>query len=278
MRLFLDSFNLLGRAITLRLNYRNAPCPVCSLSKVPVCGVVDFNKSCEDYKIGMHTESGIRIPYYLCQRCQFCFAPTIASWKRNEFEERIYNQDYIRFDPDYIETRPRANAEFLCRLFGEERRYLEHLDYGGGNGLLSSILREKEWRSFSFDPFMNGGEKILNPSDFDLVTAFEVFEHAPYPNQLMEELSRLVKKNGIILFSTLLSDGKVGGGDGLSWWYLAPRNGHISLFSSASLTILAEKYGFELASLSEGLHLMWRGSPRWASQLLENKGIGTLST
>jgi hypothetical protein len=40
-----------------------------------------------------------------------------------------------------------------------------------------------------------------------------------------------------VLFSTLLSDGEIVRGRPLRWWYAAPRNGHISLFSAQSLRL-----------------------------------------
>ena len=111
------------------------------------------------------------------------------AWTPADFARRIYNDDYVLVDPDYRETRPRANADHLIALFGDHSN-LVHLDYGGGQGLLSDMLRDSGWKSESFDPF-GGGD--IDPSGccrFDLVTAYEVFEHVSDVRDLVSRLSR----------------------------------------------------------------------------------------
>ena len=71
------------------------------------------------------------------------------------------------------------------------------------------------------------------------------------------------------MFSTLLSDGHIQKNQRLDWWYAAPRNGHISLFSKTSLTHLVEGYGLKLHSFSAGAHLMHgQNIPSWLQGLL----------
>jgi 2-polyprenyl-3-methyl-5-hydroxy-6-metoxy-1,4-benzoquinol methylase len=100
---------------------------------------------------------------------------------------------------------------------------ISHLDYGGGAGLLSKLMGEKGFRSTSYDPFVNTDTDPATLGAFDLITAFEVFEHASDVNALMANLSALRKPNGIILFSTLASDGQIAPNTRLTWWYAAPR-------------------------------------------------------
>jgi hypothetical protein len=72
------------------------------------------------------------------------------SWTLEEFEERIYNDRYVLVDPDYIQKRPLRNANSLIALVGDRIRSVKRLDYGGGSGLLSSILKESNWQSSSY--------------------------------------------------------------------------------------------------------------------------------
>jgi len=241
-------------------------CPVCG-SAAPLLDVVDFNKSCVEPRGQVLAASGIAIEYALCDDCGFCFAPEIARWPREEFAARIYNDDYYQVDPDYREARPRANAEFLSVVFADHVLELRHLDYGGGNGELSAALFGAGWDSQSYDPFVDGD---LPPGigRFNLVTCFEVFEHVPDVNVLIRTLGSLVYDRGVLLFSTLTSDGEVARNKSLSWWYASPRNGHISLFSRNSLALLGAKEGFKLASMNPGLHMFWRELPAFAEQLL----------
>jgi len=145
---------------------------------------------------------------------------------------------------------------------------ISHLDYGGGAGLLSKLMGEKGFRSTSYDPFVNTQTDPVTLGTFDLITAFEVFEHASDVNALMANLSALRKPNGIILFSTLASDGQIAPNTRLTWWYAAPRNGHISLFTKASLAHLAGRYGFNFGSFTDNLHVLWTEAPPFAARML----------
>lgn len=240
-------------------------CPVCG-GDSDLIDVVDFNKSCEEARGKFLGMSGVPIYYAICSACDFCFAPEMRTWNANEVAGRIYNADYILVDPDYAQTRPRANAAFLESAFPIRSNDFRHIDYASGSGLLTSLLRDSGWHSSAFDPFLQGKPSADHLGKFHLVTAFEVFEHVPDPHALMLDLSGLLAPDGVILLSTLLSDGHVHRNRRLDWWYAAPRNGHISLFSAKSLAILARDSGFRLTSLSGGLHLLFTNLPGWACQ------------
>lgn len=242
-------------------------CPICGAS-CSLLGEVDFNKCCGD---GAHTvlpRSGVDIAYVLCDQCRFCFAPEFAAWSLEDFETKVYNAEYVVVDRDYLDTRPRANARSLLATFGDRGKELRHLDYGGGHGLLSDLLCEQGWHSESYDPFVDRSVSLNELGQFDLVTAYEVFEHVPDVRRLIANLASLLNPDGVVLFSTLLSDGNIFPGQPLSWWYAAPRNGHISLFSARSLEILGASKGFAVGSFSQDLHAFWKNIPPWAAHIL----------
>lgn len=244
---------------------RTAHCPVCTAPCAPL-DRVDFNKNCEEARGKKLPDSGILVEYVLCDECGFCFAPEFGEWAFGDFEEHIYNQDYEKVDPDYKLSRPQGNAEFVDQLLGSAR--ITHLDYGGGSGLLSAWLRDKGWDSRSYDPFVQRDARISDLGTFDLVTAFEVFEHVPDIDELFANLLQLMKPDGLLLFSTMLSDGEIARGKPLTWWYAAPRNGHISLFSGKSLRTSLNRRGLQFASASANLHVAHRGVPVWARHFL----------
>lgn len=240
-------------------------CPICQ-AVAPLLAAVDFNKACEEVRGLRLPPSGIPVRYHLCDRCGFCFAPELLSWSFEQFERQIYNDDYGKVDPDYKRERPLGNAGLVDQLFGKSK--VSHLDYGGGSGLLSETLRGRGWSSRSYDPFVDRELRVADLGKFDLVTAFEVFEHVPDIAALVEDLRMLVGPDGVILFSTLLSDGEIGRGRPLTWWYASPRNGHISLFSKESLRLCLNKAGFNHASASANLHLAYGRAPAWAAHVL----------
>jgi SAM-dependent methyltransferase len=242
-------------------------CPVCG-GEASLFDVVDFNKACGEATGEFLPRSGIPIYYALCAGCGFCFAPEICRWSLDEFARMIYNDGYVAIDPDYIDVRPRANAENLKSMFGHAFRTIRHLDYGGGEGTLAGMLREAGWNSASYDPYVNRDTSPGQLGQFDLITAFEVFEHVPDPRELMSHLRTLLAPGGLVLFSTLLSDGKIEPKQRLTWWYAAPRNGHISLYSQKSLVALASESKFNLGSFSSGSHIFFRSVPTWASHFI----------
>ncbi len=248
----------------------NTPCPICGAA-CTLLDVVDFNKSCEETKGKFLNLAGIPIYYVLCNGCGFSFAPEFSEWKPEDFAEKIYTDDYILVDPDYLDARPRVNAANLISMFGVRGTTIRHLDYGGGGGLLVKLLQEANWQSTSYDPFVDCDTSMERLGKFDLITAFEVFEHVPDVSTLMSNLCALLAPQGVVLFSTLLSDGNIGANKRINWWYASPRNGHISLFSRRSLAALARKSGFKFGSFSDGFHAFWKEVPPWAGHLIRTR-------
>ncbi len=261
-----DTYSLGNTVATM--DSKSLTCKVCGAIASPL-DAVDFNKSCEEARGKFLQPRGILILYALCPNCGFCFAPEMAKWTLAEFEERVYNKDYVLIDPDYVEDRPRGSAASLLSAFDNVKGSFKHLDYGGGRGLLAKILRESQWDSVSYDPFVDRNTDIKKLGTFDLITAYEVFEHVPDVQTLMSDLCSLLSPTGIILFSTVVSDGEIAPNKPVKWWYASPRNGHISLFSRNSLEVLARQSGFLFRSFSPGFHTFLRTIPPWAAHVIK---------
>lgn len=249
-------------------NQEDYLCPVCK-AKADLFDVVDFNKSCMESAGQYLPLSGFPVYYVQCTDCGFMFAPELHQWANEQFAEHIYNADYIKVDPDYVQVRPVGNAEFIDKLFGQAKAQISHLDYGSGSGLMSQLLNQQGWRSLSYDPF--NGDKIQPVSQlgaFNLITAFEVFEHVADIAELMRNLKALMANESVVIFSTLTSDGCILKGKRLDWWYASPRNGHISLYTVRSLRCLADAYGLNFGSFNSGSHVFVNTIPDWSKHVL----------
>ncbi len=242
-------------------------CPICH-GEVSLFDVVDFNKNCEENRGKFLPLAGVPIYYSRCQNCSFTFAPEFSNWSEQDFFEKIYNDQYVDIDPDYLETRPTSNAQGLKDIFKDKQQFIRHLDYGGGNGRMSQILAADGWLSETYDPFPATDVKLKDLGKFNLITSLEVFEHVPDANALMQNLTQALSDDGLILFSTLISDNDLKLNQRMSWWYAAPRNGHISLYSRESLFRLGLKYGLKFASFSDGFHAYYKTIPSWASHII----------
>ena len=242
------------------------PCKICS-EPAPLLGVVDFNKCCEEPRGFKLPLSGTPVYYRRCQACGFLFTDAFDDWSTEEFKAHIYNDGYLAVDPDYTLNRPRDNAGVVQQVFGglkEERRVL---DYGGGNDVFCSELRTAGFPvAITYDPFTP--EFAHRPEgEFDLITCFETLEHMPDPNGGITAILENIADPGMVLFTTMLQPDDFSR-LGLNWWYVGPRNGHVSLYSREALIRAWGKHGYKTASFTENLHVAFRTLPRFAKHLL----------
>lgn len=242
-------------------------CPVCD-GPTEMLDVVDFNKSCEELRGKFLPLSGRAVYYHRCSNCFFSHAPEFRNWPDDKFLRDIYNEEYLDVDPDYERVRPRGNVDYIKSLFDKEKQEIKHLDYGGGNGRLCELLRGEGWNSISYDPFPKNDVDLATVGKFNFITAFEVFEHVPDIDRMMRNMEKLMSSRCLVIFSTLLSDGNIKSNERLTWWYASPRNGHISLFSSKSLAVLAEKNGLTFGSFGPAAHCFFNELPKWAEKIL----------
>jgi 2-polyprenyl-6-hydroxyphenyl methylase/3-demethylubiquinone-9 3-methyltransferase len=99
------------------------------------------------------------------------------------------------------------------------------------------------------------------------VTCFEVFEHTPTPFETVRDIRSFLADPGLLVFSTLMQPPEIGA-IGLSWWYAAPRNGHVSLYSREAMTALLKRVGLKWGSFTEVAHVAFRGRmPAFARHL-----------
>jgi SAM-dependent methyltransferase len=242
-----------------------ARCKCCGATAF-LCGVVDFHKNCEILRRKVLGMSGVPIYYYRCPECRFLFTTAFDDFSREDFLRYVYNDEYILVDPDYLGERPRANATFLAGLFpGPRPRRI--LDYGGGSGMLAERLRLAGFPVVeTYDPFV--ALHAARPAGrFDCVVCFEVVEHSTDPKGTFADMMDFVAEGGIIVFSTLLQPKDIDR-VGMNWWYAAPRNGHVSLYSEESLMALLRPFEYGLASFDNNVHVLFRQIPGFARHFL----------
>ena len=240
-------------------------CKICS-GPSPLFGVIDFHKSCIEAQGRRFAPSGYPVYYRRCSVCSFAFTTAFDTWTYADFHQQIYNEDYIKVDPNFVEVRPTTNAQVMADTFQGSRTSIHILDYGGGSGLTADLLRRQGFSAKTYDPFSEFNE--IPTERFDLISCFEVMEHVPSPRETVARMISLLMETGAILFSTLVQPAEFDT-IGLNWWYAGPRNGHVSLYSELSLELLFQPYGMRVRSFSEGVHMAYREIPAFASHLLK---------
>ena len=211
------------------------PCKVCG-RPASFFDVVDFNKCAAFYPFG---PSGVTLPYHRCEDCGFLFTAFFDAWSHDDFARLIYNDDYVKLDPEYLADRPMQNADLMVqKLAGFETARI--LDYGAGGGQFAERMAALGFRSVeSYDPFSIPSRP---KGRFDIVTCFEVIEHIPSPVAAMNDIQSFLYDHGCIVLSEVIQPPDIDRVRG-NWWYVAPRNGHLSTFADRTLVALADRHG-----------------------------------
>ncbi|MGA0606358.1 class I SAM-dependent methyltransferase [Phenylobacterium sp. VNQ135] len=234
-------------------------CKVCGAAS-PAFGTLDFNRSCEEARGRFLTLSGVAVQYRRCEACGLIFTDAFDDWGQADFEAHIYNDRYIDVDPEYAEARPLSLSRGLASMFAASADRLQVLDYGAGNGRMAQALRDHGFASVTtYDPFTP--EFRTRPEGrFDLVTCFETVEHMPDPAAGVADLASFVADDGLLMIGTLLQPNDIER-IGVAWWYIGPRNGHVTLFTHDALTRLLDRQGLRLVSQNANVHFGFRNTP-----------------
>jgi hypothetical protein len=194
------------------------------------------------------------VAYYKCQECGFIQTED-PYWLNEAYESAISSVD------TGIVTRNFVNSKIvsaIIRFFFNKRE--KFLDYGGGYGLLVRLMRDKGFDFYRFDKYSENLfarcfdiNDLNNKNGFELITAFEVFEHLNSP---LDEIKEILSFGTSVLFSTELQPvSPIKSVE--DWWYFSPDSGqHVSIYSKQSLISLADKLGCNLYSNGKNIHLL----------------------
>lgn len=233
-------------------------CKICG-GETTLYDVLDFAKTCRPQTY-LGDPAGVPLYYRRCRDCAFIFTDFFDDFAPEQWRAFVYNEGYHEVDPGYAEARPAENARMVDTLLRGRKHDVIGLDYGGGSGRTCARLREMGYAFDTFDPF---GERWLTPESrgrYNFCTAFEVAEHTPDPRGFVDGIVSMASRERLaILIGTQAHDGVLGEPGRLAWWYAAPRNGHISLYSRQAMELLAHQFHLQYLGLSGRTHLFTRG-------------------
>ena len=141
------------------------------------------------------------VAYYICPHCEF------IQTERPYWLNEAYTKAISQLDTG-IMIRNLSNANSLL-LFMKyiDNNYTEnkYLDFGGGHGILTRIMRDYGFDFYWYDKFAenlfaNGFEGNIDEK-YKMITSFENFEHFVEP---IPEIETLMRKTDILYFSTEL--------------------------------------------------------------------------
>lgn len=186
--------------------------------------------------------------YIQCKKCSFLYAED-PIWLSEAYKSAINLSDTGLVSRNIYFSKV---ASVLLYYFFDSKDIF--LDYAGGYGLFTRLMRDVGFNFYWEDPhceniFSKGFEYHEAFGKPAVITAFEVFEHLPDPGDINKLLSR--SKN--VLFSTELLPLQLPDPD--QWWYYGFEHGqHIAFYSADTLRQIADNAGAEFYSLG-GIHL-----------------------
>jgi 2-polyprenyl-3-methyl-5-hydroxy-6-metoxy-1,4-benzoquinol methylase len=179
----------------------------------------------------------IEVSYYLCSNCE------LLQTENPHWLEEAYSIDVDKLDTGAEERNVKSAGLTIALLYLLGRRNAERfVDYGGGKGNFTRLMRERGYNFFSCDVYRESvraaSYQVDNAADAEVVTSFEVFEHF---SEVKEDLKKVfVARPGLVVASTLLHWGVKS-----DWWYYAEESGrHIAFYSTKTMQWIAEAFGY----------------------------------
>jgi 2-polyprenyl-6-hydroxyphenyl methylase/3-demethylubiquinone-9 3-methyltransferase len=250
-------------------------CKCCGSDALRGLGQIDFNRTCLDRPGSrVFPPSSTLVPYACCANCSFVFTDMMDTWTPEQFKTQIYNDDYVKADPpipgrDNVPVRERpayAIGRRIADAFEGSQSAIRVLDFGSGGdpGPTGLALQDRSFRLFSYDPYRSPASS-LPEGVFELIVAIEVFEHCHDLDSLAGFMQERLAPEGLLWIQTMLHPHPVPS-NVLNSWYIAPRNGHISIFSLPALTILFRRVGINVVVTAMGI-FGFKRPPRFSNQV-----------
>ena len=254
-------------------------CKCCS-GEATVIGLVDFNKSCHDrHGNPAFSPSDISVPYHRCESCGFIFSVYCDAWSTQNFAEHIYNAEYDKADgviPGFEEgvNDPEKSISYqngvnLINILGiTADQGLKILDFGsGGNpGPTGLAFLDRGFHLQSYEPYLNEVAQNIGDQRFDIIYAIEVIEHVVDLDEALSFFKKHLSNNGLLHIQTGLHPHPAGK-EIMNSWYIAPRNGHFSVFTQRALEQLFKKVGINIISTSNGI-FGFKDKPNFSNNLI----------
>ena len=209
--------------------------------------------------------------YYL-YKCPYCSFEQI--WMDDDTERTIYTADY--FENSKYKDTVALNLEHKRRL-GILLKYVlkdeRIMDYGCASGEFvnyagrefeiygcdvssDAIESAKERFSQYKNRFYTTKELAKSAEHFSCICLWDVIEHIEYPNELIRNLRKMLKEDGLMILSTPDVGAFFSKITRAHWPFMTPPE-HLCFFSKKSMYYFARKNGFEICR--------WFARGKWAN-------------
>ncbi len=192
--------------------------------------------------------------------------------------EEAHSKAISNLDTGLVARCVSAGRMISTLLFLEGKKQSKGIDWGGGTGLLTRLLRDQGFDVQSYDKYASadhaeGFEANLEEAEdaATFVLSIECFEHLINPIDAFQSVTR---KKDYFIFTTEIIDTPPPDPAKASWWYFLPESGqHITFASKKGLDEFCKVLGFENYKSFGSLHVMSRGKMKFVTRLV----LGTKS-
>jgi hypothetical protein len=201
--------------------------------------------------------SKYKVAYYRCRETGF------IQTEEPYWLGEAYSSAITKLDTGLVSRNIQLSESFSKIIATHFDKTARFLDYAGGYGLFTRLMRDKGFDFYHHDPFCQNlfaeffdSSKLEPMARYELVTAMEVFEHLSKPK---EEIEALFQYSNSILFTTELQPAN--NSNIQNWWYMGFEHGqHVSLYTKAALEHLAKLYGCNFYTNGSSIHLLTKKS------------------
>jgi hypothetical protein len=191
-----------------------------------------------DFRFSKNILNKYDVKYFECQSCHSLQSEQ-PFWLEEAYCEQSQYPD-IRALSRVMETQ--ADVFLLAKILGLTSKDAL-LDWGGGNGMLTRLLRDIGLACYRYDLYIKNyyalGYDHPAKVPYKMVMAFQVWEHF---DDAADEVDKMfLDRPEYVLISTGLYCGQ-----DHNWEYLNAYGRHIFLFSLQAREFIAEKYGYQM--------------------------------
>lgn len=196
-----------------------------------------------------------------CGSCGFIFVAD-PNWLEGSFSSHLNRQDVGSVD------RTLLVSQFVRGLMGASphQRAWKVLDFGGGDGLLTRLLRDVgvdcRWEDPYCEPVYAVGPPHEEVAHFDLVVMSEVALHLTDP---VATFAGQISRADRVLFTATVPPSPIPP----DWWYLMPSTGqHVAFYPTRAVAGMAGQLGVHWCSDGKFFHLLSRAPIERSTRLL----------